>query len=290
VATTQNYVWRIPPSSKNSPPRALLADQLSLNYPDPAFVTNMTSALSSGGYRVDYVGPSASAVDFFRRLPSLGYDLIIVRAHAGGDQSIITTEAYSQSKYVSDQMAGTLVAAEVGGLPLFFALTPKFVRQDMQGRFQGSTIIVMGCASLQGTHDLASAFLDRGANFFVGWDGSVTIIHTDTSTGTLARQLASGSSVPDATRIAGTADPVYGARLGYVSWNDLVQTRINTITSQLAVWFSLGSIVVLGPLAVFIVPKLFDVLERSRQRRSPSRIPKQKLDNKNKTQDQTSVS
>src|SRR5215471_8545210 len=116
----------------------------------------------------------------------------------------------------------------------------------------------MGCASLQGTQDLASAFLDKGANFFVGWDGSVTIIHTDTSTSALAHQLALGYTIPDAAKIAGTADPVYGARLRDLSWNDLVQIRLNRVTSELAVWFSLGSILVLGPFAVFLVPKLFD--------------------------------
>jgi hypothetical protein len=260
--TTQNYLWRFPASSHNSPPRALLLDQLSLNYPDPAFVSNVTGALATGGYQVDYSPPGQNAIDFFRQLPTKGYDLIIIRAHAGGDQSIITTETYSQSKYTSEQRSGTLVAAEVTGLPLFFAVTPRFVRQDMQGRFPGSTIVVMGCAALQGTQDLASAFLDKGANFFVGWDGSVTIIHTDTSTVRLARLLASGKSVPEATVTAGTADPVYGARLEYLNWSTLTQGRINNLTSQLMVWLAIGSILVLGPLAVFAVPRLFDLIDR----------------------------
>jgi hypothetical protein len=263
--TTQNYLWRIPPLAHNSPPKALIIDQLSLNYPDPGFVTNITAALTGGGYRVDYSGPITSAVDFFRQLPNKGYDLIIIRAHQGGDQSIITSEPYTQSQYLAEQTDGALVAAEVGGVPSFFALTPKFVRQDMQGRFQGSTIVVMGCAALQGTQELASAFLDRGASFFVGWNDVVTIIHTDTTTVTFAQNLASGKSVPDATRIAGVADPVYGARLQYLTWNGLVQGRIDQLKAGLEVWFSLGAILIFGPLAALVVPKVFWLLDLPRK-------------------------
>ncbi len=260
--TTQNYLWRIASPSNHSTPRALIADQLSLNYPDPSFVTNTTQALTAGGYAVDYEGPSANAIDMFRQLPTQGYDLIIIRAHQGGGQSIITTQPYSQSQYVADQLTGALATAEVEGGPLYFAITPRFVRQEMQGRFPGSTIVIMGCAALQGTQDLATAFLDKGANFFVGWDGSVTIIHTDTSTVSLVQQVSAGRSVPEATRIAGSADPVYGARLEYLDWNSLVQGRIDNLVSQAALWSLLGAVLVLGPLAVFAAPKLFDLLDR----------------------------
>src|SRR5437867_4860851 len=167
--TTDDYLWRLPASHNNSQSRALVMDQLSLNYPNPSFTTNITNALNAAGYTVDYSGPSSTAVDSFRQLPKQGYDLIIIRAHTGSSQSIITAEPYSQSEYIADQLAGRLVPAQVDGGPLYFALTPKFVRQDMAGSFSESTIIVMGCAALQGTQDIASAFLDKGANFFVGW-------------------------------------------------------------------------------------------------------------------------
>jgi hypothetical protein len=221
----------------------------------------MTLALVAGGYSVDYSGPSTIAVDMFRQLPSQGYNLIIVRAHQGGSQAIITSQPYSPSLYESDQQNGRLAAAEVDGL-LYFALTPNFVSRDMQGTFAGATVIVMGCAALQGTQDLAISFLDKGANFFVGWDGSVTIIHTDISTVNLVQLLSRGKSVSDATSIAGTADPVYGAKLRYLDWNGLVQSRVNNISAQAAIWSVLGAVLVLGPLAVFVAPKLFDAIER----------------------------
>jgi len=241
-------------------------DQLSLNYPDPSFTMNITNELRVAGYAVDYTGPSPNDVDSFRQLPRQEYDLIIIRAHTGSSQSIITAEPYSQSKYVTDQLAGALVPAQVDDGPLYFALTPKFVRQDMVGSFSESTIIVMGCAALQGTRDVASAFLDKGANFFVGWDSSVSITHTDTSTVALIHLLSIGRSVPEATREAGSTDPVYGAKLQYLDWNTLIQNRASDVISRLVVWAALATILVVGPMAVFVAPRVIASLDRIRER------------------------
>src|SRR3989442_12653291 len=100
-----------------------------------AFVMFIINAWRVEGYDVDYTVPRINAVDSFRQFPRQGYDLIIIRAHTGSSQSIITAEPYSQSEYVADQLAGTLVPAQVDDGPLYFALTPKFVRQDMAGSF-----------------------------------------------------------------------------------------------------------------------------------------------------------
>ncbi len=264
--STNNYLWRLPALHSNSHPRALVMDQLSLNYPDPSFTMNITNALRVAGYVVDYTGPRLNDVDSFRQLPRQGYDLIIIRAHTGSSQSIITAEPYSQSEYVADQLAGTLVPAQVDDGPLYFALTPKFVRQDMAGSFSESTIIVMGCAALQGTQDIASAFLDKGANFFVGWDSSVSIIHTDTSTVALVQLLSIGRSVPAATSEASGSDPVYGAKLQYLDWNTLVQNRASDLVSRLVVWAALATILVVGPMAVFVAPRIIASLDRIRER------------------------
>jgi hypothetical protein len=263
---TNNYLWRLPVSHNNPHPRALVIDQLSLNYPDPSFTTNITEALNSAGYTVVYSGPSLTAVDSFRQLPEQGYDLIIIRAHTGSSQSIITAQPYLQSEYVADQLAGRLVPAQVNGGPVYFAITPKFVSQSMTGRFSESTIMVMGCSALEGTHEIASAFLDRGASFFVGWDSSVSIIHTDTSTVAFVRLLSGGKSLPDATALAGGVDPVYGARLQYLDWNSLVQSRASDLVSRLITWVFLAAILVIGPMAVFAGPKLFTSLDQIRER------------------------
>ncbi len=264
--STQNYLWRLPASHNNPHPRALVTDQLSLNYPDPSFTTNITNALDAAGYAVDYSGPTPTVVDSLRQLPSRGYDLIIIRAHTGSGQSIITSEPYSPSQHAADQLAGRLVPAQVNGGPLYFAITPKFVRQDMKGSFPESTIILMGCSALEGSQDIASAFLDKGANLFVGWDSSVSIIHTDTSTVALVQLLSAGKSLPEATAQAGGADPVYGARLQYFDWNALVQSRVSNLVSRLIVWIALGAVLIIGPTVVFVAPRLVTSLDFVRER------------------------
>ena len=276
VWTTDNYLWRLPASHGGSTARALVMDELALNYPDPSFTVNITSALHTAGYAVDYLGPTSTAVDSFRELPKQAYDLVIIRAHTGSSQSIITAEPYSQSEFVVDQLAGRLVPAQVGGGPVYFALTPKFVRQDMMGSFPESTIVVMGCSALEGTREIASAFLDKGANLFIGWDSSVSIIHTDSSTVALVRLLSTGTSLTEATKLAGGTDPVYGAKLQYMDWNALVQSRTSDLLSKLSIWVALGSILVIGPMTVFVAPKLISSLDdirehvthRGRKRRS----------------------
>ncbi len=273
--STDNYLWRLPLSHSNSQPTAIVMDQLSLNYPDPSFTINITIALKAAGYAVDYSGPSSNAVDSFRQLPGKGYDVIIIRAHTGSSQSIITAQPYSQSEFVADQLAGRLVPTQVDAGPLYFAITPKFVRQSMVGSFSESTILVMGCSALEGTQDIASAFLDKGANSFVGWDSSVSIIHTDTSTVAFVRLLSTGRSLPEATAQAGVADPVYGARLRYLDWNTLVQSRANTVISKLVIWVALAALVVVGPMAVYVGPRLFTSLDQIKDRVTVRRKKKQ---------------
>jgi hypothetical protein len=268
VWSTHNYLWRLPASRPSPQLRALVMDQLSLNYPDPAFVANVTTDLKGAGYAVDYAGPGPNAIDSFKHLPGQGYDLIIIRAHEGSSQAIITTESYNKTAYLTDQLSGRLVPAQVDAGPIYFAVTPKFVRDEMTGRFPGSTIIVMGCAALQGSQDMAAAFLDRGANFFVGWDGLVSIIHTDSTTVRLVELLKAGKSIPDAASMAGGADPVFGARLGYLDWNTLAQSRANRLLSEVLVSLTIATILLVGPLAVFAAPKLLDVFEHLKERMS----------------------
>ena len=274
VWSTHNYLWRLSASHPSPQLRALVMDQLSLNYPDPSFVANITTGLRGAGYVVDYAGPGPNAIDSFRHLPGQGYDLIIIRAHEGSSQAIITTESYNKTAYLTDQLSGRLVPAQVDAGPIYFAVTPKFVRDEMTGSFPGSTIIVMGCAALQGSQDMATAFLDKGANFFVGWDGLVSIIHTDSATVKLVELLKAGKSVPDAAGMAGGADPVYGARLGYLDWNTLAQSRTNRLISDVLISSTIATILLVGPLAVFAAPKLLGVFEHLKERmsrRKPSR-------------------
>jgi hypothetical protein len=176
--------------------RAIIVDQLILTQPDPNFVSNSRATLAQAGYSVDYVSGDTITVDFYRTLPSRGYDLILLRAHAGittevdattGQRnnesyvSLFTNEAYDASKYSSDQVnrlgKGTYTD---GGDPLF-AIGPKFVTESMTGNFNHAVVVAMGCDGLR-SPTTAQAFLNRGASAFVSWSKPVSGPHTDEAT------------------------------------------------------------------------------------------------------------
>ncbi len=72
----------------DSGPRAAIVDQLSLTVPNPAFVDDATATLESDGYAVDYFPGEEATVDFYRDLPTHGYEVIVFRTHAGGVKEV----------------------------------------------------------------------------------------------------------------------------------------------------------------------------------------------------------
>jgi hypothetical protein len=62
------------------------------------------------------------------------------------------------------------------------------------------------------------------------------------------------------------ADPVYGARLQYLDWNGLVQSRVSSLITRLEVWVALAAVLLIGPMAVFVAPRIFTSLDRIRER------------------------
>jgi hypothetical protein len=79
------------PGSSSGQPRAALVDELSVTYPDPSFIQNAMTTLSSAGYTVEYLGPIRAGVQSFQDLPRGGYTLVIIRAHTAGS-TIITSQ------------------------------------------------------------------------------------------------------------------------------------------------------------------------------------------------------
>jgi hypothetical protein len=176
--------------------RAIIVDQLILTQPDPNFVSNSRATLAQAGYCMDYVSGDAVTVDFYRALPSLGYDLILLRGHAGittevdaatgqrtNEQyvSLFTNETYDPNKYPAEQLnrLGKATYTE-GGDPLF-AIGPKFVKDSMVGNFNHAVVVAMGCDGLR-SNTTAQAFLDKGASAFVSWSKPVSGPHTDEAT------------------------------------------------------------------------------------------------------------
>lgn len=212
--------------STTAPKTAAIVDQLSLTQPNAAFAETATKILEDAGYSVDYFPGEAVTVGFYKDLPTRGYGLLILRVHSGlardrgeptGYVSLFTGEPFSETKYVEEKEAGLVGRATYfDGGPQVFGIVPDFIDSAMEGRFDGSTVLMLGCDGLI-TDTTADALVRKGARTVVGWDGPVTQEHTDAAGENLLRHLlADGLSLDDAvarTMAEVGADPEYESKL-----------------------------------------------------------------------------
>jgi len=179
---------------------AAIIDQLSVSNPNSTFIESVTSILNKSGYGVDYY--REVTVDLYRNLPKYGYGIIVFRVHSGlgydenfqptGDIDFSTSEDYVDSKYeeyqLSDWVVKFVVNLTANQQRSFFAITPKFVREVMTGKFVNTTILMMGCDGL--TYDImAKAFREKGAKVYISWKGSIDLSFTDQVTIQLLQDL-----------------------------------------------------------------------------------------------------
>lgn len=221
--------------SSGGPKTAAIVDQLSITVPNQTFVTAATGLLEEAGYSVDYYSGEEITVDFYKSLPTLGYDFLVMRTHSGlyteeesedgadpevAFLALFTNESYSQYTYIEEQAAGRIGKAfyREGGEELF-AIGPGFVSSTMEGRFDDTMIVMMGCDGL-GTTVTAESFIEKGAKAFISWSQPVTASHTDAATEELLEKLLiEGLSTADAVERTAAElgpDPAYGAELRFV--------------------------------------------------------------------------
>lgn len=210
--------------SEESTYRAVIVDQLALTEPNAGFVANVTGMLEGSGYEVDYVPGEEVTVDFYRELPSRGYELLVLRVHTarfeaesltmpdpakkqellqtfGEDVFLFTSEPYDQSKYAQERERRQLFAVRYrqGGDQRYFGVTPHFVQSAMKGDFGGATIVLMGCDGLL-FDNTPRTLVERGAKAVIGWDGLVSGAHTDAATEALLRHLLEGATIGQAAQ------------------------------------------------------------------------------------------
>lgn len=201
--------------------------------------------LEDYGFVVDLYQADAVTVDLYRQLPNCGYKLIIFRAHSGllgGEGEIIkrtclfTNEPYSETKHVTEQLTDQLAMARIDeNHPWVFGIGDEFVTQSMEGRFDNTVSITMGCSCLY-LDDLAQAFIAKGASAYLAWDATVDLGYVDEATPYLIRQLCV-DKVTVAKAVASTMntigpDPEYGARLKYYSPQSGVKTLEELLVSR----------------------------------------------------------
>jgi len=221
----------VPPlAGSTAGPRAAIVDHLSLTHPNPTFIETATALLEQAGYAVDYYAGEEVTVEFYRHLPEYSHELLILRVHSArlldkagaltDPVALFTSEAYSQTRYLEEQRADRVRPVLYGymreDLPRYFGITPTFIESSMKGKFDDTTIILMGCDGLR-SQETADAFLERGAGAFVSWTRRVSAAHTDAATERLLQHLLSdGVTIQEAvTRTMAEVgpDPAYGSTL-----------------------------------------------------------------------------
>ncbi len=193
---------------QSSQPKAAIIDQLSSSqlspascFPNQTFIEKATELLDQRFPEVDYYSDNAT-VDQYKHLPSLGYKLIIWRVHSALDPeyyvAISSSERYVQGKY--DQYSDDqLKLCNITGDPiLYFAITPKFVSECMNGRFEDTVIIFMSCNGLKkGYYETAETFIDKGVKVFISWDGWIDPPDNDNAVTLLLQYLIDESETID---------------------------------------------------------------------------------------------
>ena len=213
-------------------PKAAIVDQLYSLHPNQEFTSEMTQLLEGCGFKVDVYQGKQIDVKFYRELPEKGYRIIIFRAHSGllarsespevlakETTFLFTDEVYSERKYVMEQLRDQMVPAEMSKeYPRVFAVNSEFVVKSMNGTFDKTVVIMMGCSTLA-LEDMAAAFSIKGASTFIGWDRFVSIGYADEATIYLVKRLcADNLTVGEAVAATMTEkgrDPAYDSILKY---------------------------------------------------------------------------
>jgi hypothetical protein len=192
--------------------KAAIIDQLSSShlsptsqYPNQTFIDFARNLLSQRFDTVDYYSDNSS-VESYEQLPSKGYKLIIWRAHTALNLdskyvAVSTSDREYLTYYDQYMQNGQLTLCNITGDPyLYFAITPKFIREVMSGRFEDTVIILMSCNGLKaGYTETSTALQDKGARVLISWDGWISAPDNDNSTAHLLQFLvAENNTISDA--------------------------------------------------------------------------------------------
>ena len=192
-------------------PRAVIIDQLYEDVPRDWFHQKASDIFEAAGYQVDIITTQNVTVDFYKKLPSMNYQFILIRSHGAEDKNddsvtLFTGERYEEDRYIPEQLFGqvkkgaplqqitfgadennssawvkvndtysflsTPVHVDMQTDDLYFLITPKLVNELMVGKFPDSILLIGGCSSLENT-SMAKALIERGASSVVGWDDTI---------------------------------------------------------------------------------------------------------------------
>ena len=175
--------------------KAGIIDHLSETHPNEQFVETCTTMLRKSGYEVSYHKYDEINVDFFRRLPSMGYKIIILRVHSalgkeGPPVAFFTSEGpFNKTKYEDEWYTGQIANTTfTNDEATYFGITPEFIANTTANSYDDCIIIGMGCDTLTGIY-MSTTFILKGATLYTGFNGPVSAEHTDETTICLLRHL-----------------------------------------------------------------------------------------------------
>lgn len=215
-------------STYDGPLKAAIINQLHDDFPNEFFEQTAKKYLEVAGYEVDVFTTQDVTVDFFKNLPKMNYQFIVVRTHGATDLAdsgsvvLFTGEKYTDEKYISEQLFGhvksvtpllermyriqssdssqwqiindsysvlTMPATSIDKADnKFFAISPKLVDEQMVGKFPNTTFILGGCNTMTNP-SMAESLLKRGASLVIGWDDKVSSSDNDTAMLQLLQQM-----------------------------------------------------------------------------------------------------
>lgn len=209
--------------------KAAIVDGLSEDFPRPKFIGEVVNLLKGGGYRVEVYNSSSLTVEFYEGLPSMGYELILMRVHSApmdnGSKpgaAMFTCER-PPGRYMTEMFLGWVkIARTLTRGERFYAVTPAFIEESMEGDFDHTVIFLMSCYGFV-DDTLAKIFIEKGASTFVGWTEKVAPDHMDKAALILLeKMMVEEFSIADAVRYTMEevgADPTYGGKLEFYTEN-----------------------------------------------------------------------
>lgn len=181
-------------TSSISEPKAAIVDQLSSHnlgasrYPNKTFIETAKEMLHKRFSKIDYYSDNAT-VEQYRQLATQDYRLILWRAHSALDLedkyvAISTTEKYRPADHERYLDSGHLTLCNITGEgTLYVGITPKFIKEQMTGRFEKTWLILMSCNGLKlGYTETATTLVEKGAEVFISWTSWIAASENDNLT------------------------------------------------------------------------------------------------------------
>ncbi len=180
------------PEANVDVPRAAILDGLYKTEPDLTLIEDLNNCISSAGYRVDLFQGENVTIDLLRNV--CGYKMLVLRLHSSihtdGFLYIFSGEYYTESKYVNEQLSGSVRKGYTfdESEPPYFALNAVFLGKGRPDGLNGSTIILTGCNGT-GKPYVVQRIFEGGAKAYISWNGYVDLSHSDKATLRLVKAL-----------------------------------------------------------------------------------------------------